>query len=231
MPSSFFVTGTDTDCGKTLVSAALLRGFTEQGMSTAALKPVAAGCYEAEDGSLRNEDADALMAQCSAQLAYQQVNPITLREALSPHIAAEKAGKRISIGQLVGYCRGSMMGKHDVMLIEGAGGWRCPLNSLETLAALPKELNVPVVLVVGLKLGCLNHALLSAEAIARDGVRLAGWVANQIDPNMAEIEANIATLGARIGAPCLGYIPWLKEPDPALAAGHLNVKLLLNPAS
>lgn len=226
MPKTWFVTGTDTDAGKTLVTAGLLKAFEKLGKSTAALKPVAAGCYEDENGKLRNSDADILIECQTAQMPYQQVNPVTLREPLSPHIAARIDNKRVSVSQLVGYCRGVMMGKEDVLLIEGAGGWYVPVNDVETLERLPRELNTPVILVVGMKLGCLNHAMLTANAIQSDGLLIAGWVANQMDPNMAEFQANVDTLSRKIPAPCLGVIPWLESPDPSQVAEKLQVNLL-----
>lgn len=227
-PHAFFVTGTDTDAGKTVVSAGLLAAANARGLTTAALKPVAAGCEMTADG-LRNADALLLQRTASLALDYDEVNPVALEPAVAPHIAAAQAGRRLSLPQLVGFCRGTLMRRADMTLIEGAGGWRLPLGPQRFLSELPRELGLPVVLVVGMRLGCLNHALLTAEAIARDGLRLAGWVANQIDPAMACYEENVATLRALFRAPCLGEVPHLPDPCPQLVATYLDIEPLLAP--
>ncbi|MCW8886260.1 MAG: dethiobiotin synthase, partial [Motiliproteus sp.] len=184
MAKSYFVTGTDTDAGKTLVAAALLEAAKQQGARTIGLKPIAAGAIETEQGRC-NDDALLLQEYSTEKLPYQQVNPVLFEEAIAPHIAADREGKRITAERLVGFCRGVMMQPKDLLIIEGAGGWRVPLNSHENLSELPKALQTPVILVVGMRLGCLNHALLTAEAIAADGLPLAGWVANAVDLEMA----------------------------------------------
>ncbi len=227
MAKTYFITGTDTDAGKTEVACGLLQAFANDGLSTVGLKPVAAGCETTEDG-LRNSDALKLMAASTQQLPYDQVNPIALEPAIAPHIAAGQIDRRLSVSRMAGFCRGVQMMSVDKVLIEGAGGWRVPLNERETLADLSKELNLPVILVVGLKLGCLNHAVLSAEAIARDGLTLAGWVVNTIDPDMPEQEANIATLHDLIHAPCIGVVPYIQAPTAAKVAEHLDTKTLQN---
>ncbi|HHX82361.1 MAG TPA: dethiobiotin synthase, partial [Pseudomonadaceae bacterium] len=176
MPAhKYFITGTDTDCGKTLVACALLRAAARAGYSTIGMKPVAAGATPGPDG-LRNDDALRLQRAATLALPYEQVNPVCLSEAVSPHLAAAQAGTRIQVQRLAGFCQGVLMKRADLTLIEGAGGWRVPLNDREFLSDLPKGLQLPVILVVGLRLGCLNHALLSAEAIVRDGLQLAAWV-------------------------------------------------------
>ena len=211
MAKTFFVTGTDTGAGKTFVCEALLHKLAQQGFTTAAMKPVAAGC----DSDGHNNDALRLQAAMTATLGYHQVNPVALPAAIAPHIAARQAGKRLSVSRLAGLAQALMTGPQDVVLIEGAGGWLCPLNSSETLADLAGELQTPVILVVGMRLGCLNHALLSAAAISTSGLPLAAWVANVSDPAMAALDANIAFLKQRLPAPCLGVVP----PSPtALAA-------------
>jgi dethiobiotin synthetase len=223
----FFISGTDTDVGKTLVACGLLRAAAARGLRTLAIKPVAAGAELTADG-LRNEDALMLMAAMTEVLPYQQVNPVLLEPAIAPHIAAEKVGKRITVSQLAGICRGVMMQPADLILIEGAGGWRVPLNRHELLSDLASELQAPVILVVGVKLGCINHALLTAEAIRSDGLRLAGWVANQIDPDMACVEENLATLNAMLDAPCIGIVPYLARDERAAdtVAGCMDISLL-----
>jgi dethiobiotin synthetase len=225
MKQSYFVTGTDTDSGKTLVSAALLHAWSKQGLATLGIKPVAAGC-ELIDGELKNSDALALMAEASIELSYSQVNPIALQPAIAPHIAAAQAGINLNSDRLAAYCRGTLMRKYDRALVEGAGGWRVPLNDREPLSRLAQELRFPVILVVGMKLGCLNHALLTAEAIRRDGLQLAGWVANRAEPDMSEFEANLAWLTKAMGAPLLGTIPHLTNPSAAEASGYIDTALL-----
>jgi dethiobiotin synthetase len=223
----YFISGTDTDVGKTLVACGLLRAAALRGLRTLAIKPVAAGAELTENG-LRNEDALMLMAAMTEVLPYQQVNPVLLEPAIAPHIAAEQVGKRITVSQLAGICRGVMMQPADFILIEGAGGWRVPLNRHELLSDLASELQAPVILVVGMKLGCINHALLTAEAIRADGLRLAGWVANQIDPDMACVEENLATLNAMLDAPCIGIVRYLAQNERAAdtVAGCMNISLL-----
>lgn len=229
MAKAFFIAGTDTGVGKTTVSCALLAAAKAKGLSTLALKPLAAGCEQTADG-LRNDDALALMAVMTEPLSYDEVNPVALAAALSPHLAAAEAGRRLSIQQLAGFTRGGLMRRADFKLVEGAGGWRVPISNRELLSALPKELGLPVVLVVGMRLGCLNHAILTVEAIARDGLRLAGWVANVIDPEMAALDENVATLSNMLSAPCLGVVPWLPGQSADVIATHLDISALLPPA-
>lgn len=203
---AFFVTGTDTGVGKTFISAALLIAAKNRGLSTAALKPVAAGCEVTADG-LRNDDALLLQAVITENLTYEQINPVAFEPAIAPHIAAQQAKRVLSVDRLAGFCRG-VLNSADFTLVEGAGGWRVPLNPSETLADLPRVLNLPVILVVGIRLGCINHALLTVEAIVRDGLQLVGWVANLIDPEMSNQQENVASLAQRIAAPCLGVVSW-----------------------
>lgn len=230
MKQRFFVTGTDTDAGKTFVSVLLLEAFKQRGLSTLALKPVAAGCEQIE-GEWRNDDAIQLQNAMTVDLPYQQVNPIALQAAIAPHIAAAEEGRRLSVDRLAGLIRGALMTPADITLIEGAGGWLVPLNERETLANLVKNLNLPVILVVGVRLGCLNHALLTVQAVAAAGLPLAGWVANCIDPTAARIDENIQTLKAMVPAPCLGVIPHSPSMAPADLVQYLDIDLLLGPAS
>jgi len=218
----FFIAGTDTDAGKTLVASGILEKARQMGLQTVAIKPVASGCEQTPEG-LRNSDALSLIDAMTAELPYEQVNPIAFEPAIAPHIAAMRANKKLSVDRLVGYCNGVMMRPSDLVIIEGAGGWRVPLNPRETLADLVKQLNIPVILVVGVKLGCINHALLTVEAIERDGLKVAGWVANRIDPVMSCYDENMMTLRSLIGAPCLGEIPFLETADKKNAADHLDL--------
>jgi dethiobiotin synthetase len=221
MANAYFIAGTDTDVGKTLVAAGLLLAANARGLRTLALKPVAAGCTRTPEG-LRNADALLLQRCMSVELPYEQVNPVALEPAIAPHIAAQQAGMRMSVDRLAGFCRGALMQRADLALVEGAGGWRVPLNQREFLSQLAVALQLPVVLVVGMRLGCINHALLTAETIARDGLRLAGWVANRCQAEMSCYEENVQTLRALLPAPCLGEVPYLPTPEPENVAVHLN---------
>ena len=211
-PRSLFVTGTDTGVGKTLVSAAMLHALARHHPRVVGMKPVAAGLVRRGEGWI-SEDALALRAASTVAVPPALDNPVALPEPLSPHLAAARAGRCITVAELLAAQR-ALLACADVVLVEGAGGWRVPINDTETLADLAVAMAAPVVLVVGLRLGCLNHALLSAEAIQADGLRLAGWVANGIDPAMHCRDENIATLQRRLAAPLLGVLPWLDAPDP-----------------
>jgi len=218
----YFVTGTDTDVGKTAISVGLIERANRAGLRTIGLKPLAAGCEQTPEG-LRNQDALQLQQAASVQLSYEQVNPVALIDPMAPHLAALREKRRLSADRLAAFCRGALMQPADFVLIEGAGGWRVPLNPSENLAQLPKLLEIPVILVVGIELGCINHALLTAEAIARDGLRLAGWVANLIDPEMEGGQENIDTIRASLRAPLLGVVPRLKQCTGARVAEYLEL--------
>lgn len=223
MKKAWFVTGTDTEVGKTAVSCALLEVAAGAGLRTAAVKPVAAGC----DDNGQNEDALSLMQSMTEKMDYSQVNPVALEAAIAPHIAAELEGRRLQASQLAGLCRGVMLGGAEFVLIEGAGGWRVPLNSRETLADLAVQLQVGVILVVGMQLGCINHALLTAEAVRRDGLALSGWVANQPGERMSRHDENLDTLRGLLPAPLLGEVPFLAPWQASRGAEHLDIRPLL----
>jgi dethiobiotin synthetase len=215
-----FITGTDTEVGKTEVTLGLMAALQQRGLSVLGMKPVAAGCALTADG-LRNEDALRIQAQGSKPLAYSAINPYAFAPPIAPHIAAAQAGVEIQIERIKTAYEG-LASQADWVLVEGAGGWRVPLGPGLTLADLPSALALPVVLVVGLRLGCLNHALLSAESIQASGLPLAGWVANRIDPAMSAADENLATLRERLPAPCLGVVPWLSTTVAAQVADHLS---------
>ena len=227
MPA-YFVTGTDTDAGKTLVTSGLLALARRRGLSTLGLKPVASGCEETAEG-LRNADALALEAQTRPALPYATINPVAFAPAIAPHLAARRAGTIPTLEALLDHARGPLTLERDLTLIEGAGGWRVPLNDREDLSGLAVRLSLPVILVVGLRLGAISHARLTGEAIRADGLRLAGWVGNLTDPGFAADDAlyrdNLATLAATLDAPCLGVVPRLAaeghEALAAAAADHL----------
>jgi dethiobiotin synthetase len=222
MPSGLFVTGTDTDVGKTVIAAGLLELAATQGLKTAAIKPVAAGCAWV-DGSLVNDDALHLRAAATECQTYAAVNPIALEPAIAPHIAAAQAGIRLTASSLFAHCQSVFDSvAADVVVVEGAGGWLVPLNEDETLADLAQLLALPVVLVVGLKLGCISHALLTQMAIESRGLSVAGWVANTIDPNMDVYQENIDTLNLGMHAPCWGVVPNLSDVGSANVASYLD---------
>ncbi len=213
--AGLFVTGTDTGVGKTVAACALLHALAAAGHRTAAMKPVAAGCHTAAEG-LRNDDALALRAAATEPASYAAVNPVALEPACAPHLAAAEAGVAIDIASLARGAR-ALEATADTVVVEGAGGWRVPVSPAETLADLARALGYPVVLVVAIRLGCLNHALLSAEAIRADGLALAGWIANCPDADTPRAAAQIDALQARLGAPLLGTLEW----DPAAGGeGH-----------
>lgn len=194
-----FVTGTDTGVGKTRVAVALIHALRAQGLRVAAMKPVSAGNAP---GDL-NEDVVALLQASNVKSDLRDVNPYAFEPAIAPHIAARQVGVRIEL-DVVAAAYSRLAAASDVVVVEGAGGWRVPLNAREDMADLAQRLGLPVVLVVGLRLGCLNHALLTAESIARRHLPWAGWVGNHLDPGMACQAENIEALHARLSAPCLG---------------------------
>src|SRR5450830_133742 len=225
MSAAYFITGTDTDVGKTTIAAGLLHAARLAGKSTAAGKPVASGCQVTAKG-LRNADALALLAECSLPLSYAEVNPMAFEPAIAPHLAAREAGVALTVQSLLKPMQQILDRKADFTLIEGAGGWRVPLADQDNLSDLAMALQLPVILVVGVRLGCISHALLTAEAIARDGLPLAGWVANIIDPKTSRLEENLATLAERLPAPCLGRVPKLKHAGSDAVAEYLQLDLL-----
>ena len=226
MSKRYFVTGTDTEIGKTTVAAGLLCAARQRGLTTAGVKPVAAGCERTPDG-LRNEDALALQAQCYPPLAYELINPVTLEAAIAPHIAAQEEQVALTAKGLAQACDTVFERGAALTLVEGAGGWCVPLNETELLSDVAIAHKLPVVLVVGMRLGCINHALLSCRAIAADGLELAGWVANHVDPQMSRPEENLATLKQLIKAPCLGVVPRLDSADATAVSVYLDVSPLV----
>lgn len=218
---SYFVTGTDTGVGKTLVSCALLHAFAAQGKRVAGFKPVAAGC----DDDHHNEDAKRLRAASTVQATYGQINPYCFYRPIAPHLAARHAGVRIEFARIIASYR-ELAGQADEVIAEGAGGFCVPLNEKQDSADLTRQLELPVILVVGMRLGCLNHALLTVRAIADYQLECAGWVANVLDADMPALQENIEALRERIAAPLLGIIPFQSQPDAHATAGYLNLKLL-----
>ena len=226
MSKSYFITGTSTDVGKTYIATGMLAAASRLGLSTSGFKPVAAGCEMTVDG-LRNSDAIKLLAQTSLPVNYEQLNPVALKPEIAPHIAAAEIGRRLSVDRLAGFYRGLMMQRPDFCVVEGAGGWRVPLNERETFADLARVLKLPVVLVVGMNLGCINHALLTSEAIQKDGLMLTGWIANQIVPEMDRYKENISTLQRWLPAPMIGELAYQPGASVDEVADRLDITTLL----
>lgn len=224
MKAGYFITGTDTGVGKTLVAAALLQAFAGRGLRAVGMKPVASGC-ETTAAGLRCEDVASLMAAGNVAASAEWVNPYALVPPVAPHIAAAQAGQEISI-DVIAQAFHKLSAMADVVVVEGVGGFMVPLNAREDTADLAQRLGLPVILVVGLRLGCLNHALLTAREVERRGLRLAGWVANQIEPDMAVQQENIQTLKRRLPAPLLGILPHFAAPSADQASAELAMELL-----
>lgn len=220
----WFVTGTDTGVGKTRVATALLEALSRRGVRVVGLKPVASGCDLTAEG-LRNADAQALLQCTSVALAYGDVNPYAFGPAVAPHLAAAAAGVRIDIAAIRG-CYERVAGAADAVIVEGIGGWYVPIDERLTMADVARALGLPVILVVGIRLGCLSHALLTVEGIARTGLPLAGWVANGIDPAVALFEENVGALRERIRAPLLGVVPHVERLTPANVGQYLDLHSL-----
>ena len=215
-----YVTGTDTGIGKTLVSCALLHVARARGLRAVGMKPVASGCERIDD-AWRNEDALALQDASHPRPDYADVNPFALPLPLAPELAARDAGVEVALPPILA-AHARLQAQADVVVVEGVGGWAAPLSTHLHQADLVRALELPVVLVVGLRLGCLNHAYLTARAIAADGCRLAGWIATGIDPHMARADDNVALLAQRLRAPCLGRLPFEATPGPAAMARWLQ---------
>jgi dethiobiotin synthetase len=223
----YFITGTDTEIGKTLVSCALLLALAQHGARAAGMKPVAAGAEQHADGTWHNEDVDLLAAHSNLRAPPELANPYLFRQPIAPHIAAGLERRSIDIAHIVD-CYGRLAGLADAVVVEGVGGFRVPFNAHEDSADLARQLALPVILVVGLRLGCISQALLTAEAIAARGLRLAGWVANHAGAaEMPFADENCATLADRLDAPLLGRVPHLARAQAALALPYLDFSSLL----
>lgn len=220
MNRGWFVTGTDTGIGKSLASATLLHALRARGLRAVGMKPLASGCERTPEG-LRNEDALLLQAASAPRPDYEDVNPFALPNPLAPELAAADAGIRVTLAPIeAAFAR--LSSQADAVVVEGVGGWAAPLAADLDQADLARALDLPVVLVVGLRLGCLNHARLTARAIQADGLRLAGWIANDIDPAMERADDNFALLQRRLPVACWGRLPFRDKPDPAQLAALLE---------
>lgn len=223
--SAMFIAGTDTGVGKTLVSAALLVALRNLGYRAVGMKPIAAGA-EWSDGRWVNEDVELLRGASAVDVPPGLSCPFVFKEAIAPHIAAERKGTKIEIPVIVEACR-ALSAMSDMVVVEGAGGLLVPIDSRADMADVVSALNMPVILVVGMRLGCINHALLTLNAMRGRGLKLAGWIANRLDPDMAVYEENILALRQRIDAPMLAEIPYMSRVSVAQVAGYINnVKLL-----
>lgn len=222
-----FVTGTDTGAGKTTASAALLHALRASGVRAVGMKPLASGCTRDGAGRWRNDDALALQAASATRPAYDDVNPFALPLPLAPEFAARDAGVIVTMKPILA-AHARLAAQADFVLVEGVGGWLAPLTATLDHIDLVRALDLPVVLVVGMRLGCLNHARLSARAIVDDGARLAGWIASEVDPDMACRDDNFEALCHRLPAPCLGRLRWSRAPDSATMAHDLRTTGLMD---
>lgn len=223
MKAAWFITGTDTGVGKTLIASALIHGCVQRGYKTLGMKPVAAGCQLLGD-ELISEDVSQLIAASNVTAPVRQINPYAFAPAIAPHIAAEQAGVKISPDAIMA-AYGQLATQADVVIVEGVGGFCVPLGDGIDTADLARQLGLPIIMVVGMRLGCLNHALLTAEAIRARGLSLAGWVANHVDPAMEVYEQNLQSLQQRLHAPCLGIVPWMAKPDFRHVSVHLSLDI------
>ena len=223
MNAAVFITGTDTGIGKSLVAASLLRALQAQGLRALGMKPIASGCTMTTQG-LRNDDAELLRTHGAGAPDYALVNPYALPEAIAPHLAAAQAGVAIRLDPIVA-AFAALSTMSQCVVVEGVGGWAVPLSATLMQADLVRALRLPVILVVGLRLGCINHALLSARAIAQDGCELIGWIGSQVDPAMLCLDENLATLRECLPAPCLGVLPYAKAADPRVLCVHLDAAI------
>ncbi|MBB3854890.1 dethiobiotin synthetase [Xanthomonas arboricola] len=218
---ALYVTGTDTGIGKTMASTALLHALRRQGHTAVGMKPVASGCEHTPQG-WRNEDALALQAASAPQPDYATLNPYALPAPLAPELAAADVGVTLSL-EPIAQAFAQLRAQAEVVVVEGVGGWAAPLSADLDQADLVRALKLPVVLVVGIRLGCINHARLTAAAIAADGLDCIGWIANEVDPQMERIEENIGMLRQRLAMPCWGRIGWRPGADAAAQSLGLHV--------
>lgn len=216
-----FITGTDTDIGKTRITEALIHAFVARGERVAGLKPIAAGCRRTPVG-LRNDDALTMMRQANVELPYETVNPYAFEPPIAPHIAAAEVGVEMDPDVIQGVVQ-AVGEQADRVIVEGVGGWQVPIDDFVNTADLAELLGLPVILVIGLRVGALNHALLSAEAIYARGVPIGGWLVNVVDPEMTHVAENIETLQRQIAFPYLGRVPWLTNPSAEAIATYIDI--------
>lgn len=206
--SGYFITGTDTGVGKTTISCLLLNLFAKQGKNTLGLKPVATGCYNTPEGN-RSEDGELLQQHSSLKLPYSHINPIALTPPTSPNIAA--VSNSLTVKGILNLCQPALSAPSDFLIIEGAGGWKVPINQTETMADLALSFKLPIILVVGVRLGCINHTLLSVESIQKSGAQLAGWIANEIEPGNPFWRENLKTICQHLNMPLLASVSFQEK--------------------
>jgi dethiobiotin synthetase len=225
MTAGYFITGTDTGVGKTLITSALVYKFAQEGFKAVGMKPVAAGC-EMVEGSLLSEDVVQLIAASNVSAPLEQINPYAFEPAIAPHIAAALVDTEIEL-DTVRQAYAALMNISDAVMVEGVGGFYVPLGDHLDTVDLAQALDIPVIVVVGMRLGCLSHALLTVGAIRNRGLKLRGWVANTVDPGMEMLEENLQSLMQRIDAPCVGVVPWQEKANFEVVAGYLSDELLI----
>lgn len=225
MKSGYFITGTDTECGKTEITLGLMQKLQNGGRSVVGMKPVASGGALIED-SLHNSDAQRIQQQSSVQFPYSLVNPFVFERPIAPHLAAKLTGVTIDFARIQ-ECYKQLSTKADLVMVEGVGGWRVPLGPDGDLSDLAKTMGLPLILVVGIRLGCINHALLTVESIQAKELVLDGWVANILDPDMLELDANLTTLRESIDAPCIGVVPHMRQVSTMTVASCLDDTLFV----
>jgi dethiobiotin synthetase len=225
MSRGFFITGTDTGIGKTTIALGLMAALQQKGLRVAAMKPVSAGCEQTDHG-LRHDDAVRLSQQASIDIPYDTINPYAFAEPIAPHIAAHNQGIRMDIDTVVQAYQ-QIAEKADVVIVEGAGGWLVPFNEQYTMADLAVALGLPIITVVGMRLGCLNQALLTKESIQAHGLTASAWVANTISEPMPYQEENLQSLTQRLSQPCLGTIPFVASINAETIAAQLGISSLL----
>jgi len=223
MTKSFFITGTDTDAGKTWATVALMRHFKNQGLAVVGMKPVAAGC-EWIDGQLKNADALLLQQNSSERWSYDEINPYAYELAVSPHLATTQ--NPVQLDTIIQSFE-HLKAKSDVVIVEGAGGWFAPLNNEDDIADLAKKLKIPVIIVVAIRLGCINHARLTFQAVQAANVECTGWLAVCVDPKMQLQAENIDTIKNKLSTPLLGVLPYIAEKDFDLLAKNITGEKLI----
>ena len=225
--SGFFITGTDTEIGKTYVSTQIIKLLIDEGLRVAVMKPIASGAHEIS-GELKNDDALSLIEACNTENTYRIVNPYVFEPAISPHLAAEKKGVEINLNEIKNNFE-QLKNKSDVVVVEGVGGWYAPISCHTTVADLAETLGLPIILVVGLRLGCLNHAILTAQGMRQSGLKIAGWVANHIEKDFSFAEENISTLKHFLhDIPFIGSLPHQNNSKNNAPHNYLNKQLLID---
>lgn len=230
MRRGLFITGTDTEVGKSWISAGLMTACKMQGLQVAGMKPIASGASHSGEGTLHNTDALLLQKHASQPVDYALINPYPFEPAIAPHLAAEQQGTKIHMERIIDSYR-ILASQADVVIVEGAGGWLAPVNEKQSMADLAVELDLEVILVVGMRLGCINHALLSAESILGRGARLLGWVANSMDIYMNRLPQNILAIQQRLAAPLLGLVPYMEYLDTEQIAAQLDLQQIFTDTS